>query len=34
MRMRALISFVAAFALTACGSRDDVTEIQLQRVFG
>ena len=34
MRMRTLISLAAAVALTACGPRDDVTEIQVQRVFG
>ncbi|WP_292103647.1 extracellular solute-binding protein [Brevundimonas sp.] len=32
--MRAVISIAAAVALTACGPREDVTEIQVQRVFG
>ncbi|MFN3538226.1 MAG: extracellular solute-binding protein [Brevundimonas sp.] len=32
--MRAVISLASALVLTACGSGEDVTEIQVQRVFG
>lgn len=34
MRARAFLSLFAAVALAACAARDDVTEIQVQRVFG